>query len=298
MKRLFQLFNKTETEKTNETKDFSIKIKNSEERQFISSEDLFISESGYAYSIKDIVSRIKKIKSGPRDVTTPGFNQGAKGILCDYKNKENYADYRHNNQFFQNFDVERNTLFSIGDMQKLCQLPEIKEALVEACKGEGYYDQLLESSFHISEETLNKMEKLVKKAILFDHPVLKMSEAELGSILNEPILDMLKHINLLGEKNPEIMSFNTIEQIMRENMQKSYQRNNTLIKDLRIITKQNKESESASCAAGFYQEFSNLYGIIVTFKRYGQAIGYRPDADLEEQKDQTSTSSLRKTQDS
>ncbi|KTC83837.1 hypothetical protein [Legionella brunensis] len=265
-----------------------IKIKNESELKFIPPEKLFVSESGYAYNIDDVVTRMKSIKTLRSFVQ--GFTQGAKGILCDYKNLESHIEFKEKNLYFSGIDIERNTVFSVFDMQKLCEFPQIKEALIEACKGDEYFEQLLECAYGISDETMLKMENLAHQAVLFDHPLLKFNEEELGKQLNEVIMEMIKHLKSLGDKNPEIILWKTAEQIMRNNMQGEYKRFNTLIKDLDVITKQSGEDEYSSCASGFYQEFSNLYGILITFKRYGKAINYKPDwlQDSEEEEGKNS----------
>ncbi|KTD23801.1 Uncharacterised protein [Legionella lansingensis] len=277
-----------------------VKIKNEAELKFIPKDKLFISESGYAYDVDDIISRLTSRKALLS--STPGFIQGAKGILCDYKNTEAHDDFREKNLYFEDIDLERNTIFSASDMQRLCQFPQIKEALIQACKGETFYAQLLESAYYISDETLTKMEALAKQAVLFDHPILGLSEDMLGTQLNKPILEMVKYLNnKLGYTRPvnksyknnlETMSLYIIESIMRDNMQGEYKRNNMLVDDLHIITKQKSEGEHSSCAAGFYQEFSNLYGIIITFKRYGQAIHYKPDAELESKEEEVEKTNI------
>ncbi|HAU0232661.1 TPA: hypothetical protein ACT9K7_003234 [Legionella pneumophila] len=215
----------------------AVKVKNS--LGGISSDKLFISESGYAYNVDDIIKNFRKL-DGPV-------------IFVDYLNPDSQESTIH---------------FTTNDIQQLLDFPSIKEAVYKLCSPKDQQEdrliELAELANNIPQEVLDAMYEVHKIGVAIPFQK-RANESEYSVLMSPSMIALNEAVNKMtpAEKLSlklfmDIMPYNY--EIMRSVSRTPPTGPSMLEEDLR------KQLNEGKCGNGFAEAMKVLPDIIRSFQ--------------------------------
>ncbi|WP_454784598.1 hypothetical protein [Legionella sp. WA2024007413] len=231
----------------------TVAVKNKADLMDIPEENIFISESGYAYDINQIAEFI----SG--DWVFADFQNPSElaGVFRDFKNKEPLEASNAK-------DLEQGlalNLFSEKDITQLLTHQVVRSAF----ENSPIFAGLQEYADGVNEITLNLMGKLVLASQILENTLLSADQNKLTAELHEPLAAFKTHLDQLKkvEKNPLI--FLTSNNGPISSYSAVTGRRCNFVEDIDHLL-------SGACGAGFNRHVANLYNALKSYKLYQHAI--------------------------
>lgn len=232
-----------------------LNVKNPWELSKIHPEKLFISESGYAYDVDQIIYYLKG-KNERFETEASGYS-AIPGLLKDYENTD--------------ISGINTNVFTPKDIEKLMSYPDF----VNAIEQEENFQTLQDYTSAIKPDTARMLKQIAVLAKAMEDTKLVYNQDKLGELIGGPIHDLYSYLTEDISKLPE--SQQKERQLERfalaeltgpkELIPYSMMRNTkNLITDLQGIVTKN------SCSAGFNRQIANLSNLIETHKNYAKAV--------------------------
>ncbi|WP_454782266.1 hypothetical protein [Legionella sp. WA2022007384] len=231
----------------------TVAVKNKADLLDIPEENLFVSESGYAYDINQIVEFI----SGDWAFTDFQNPSEIAGIFRDYKNKE---PLKTPNAKVLEPGLALN-LFSEKDITNLLTHPVVRSAFENSPIFSGLHDY----ADGVNEVTLNLIGKIVIASQILENALLSADQNKLTAELHEPLAEFKTHLDQLKkvEKNPLIFLTSKDGPISSYSDVKGRRCN--FVEDVNNLL-------SGECGAGFNRHVANLYNALKSYKLYQHAL--------------------------
>lgn len=249
-------------------------IKNPKDLENITEENLFISESGYAYSTDEILDFIK----GGRTFSKYSYKGEVAGSFRDFKNKEIEPDAVRDG-FCKARSIIRKDLplamFTETDIKILLMK---NPAIIDAFKSNAIFDDSLKDFAVTLEElgTLNLINIVARKAQLLENEE-GFDQDHVDTVLHDSLKNLFNNIQALT--GPIKKMLNTLTSTNGSfKAYSEFTRDNFAIDIEKILT--------GNCAAGFSKRIAILQQFLVSYLLYGKAISNQKEIkiDLMEQK--------------
>ncbi|WP_019216788.1 hypothetical protein [Legionella tunisiensis] len=226
-----------------------MKVKNSGDLFDIPKEKLFISESGYAYSI-DMIADF--INSDDWDFNEYKNREELQGAFRDFKNKE-----RDSEEIKEALPMH---LFTESDVRELLKHKEIAKAYEANQQLSG----LKELADGVSETTLELIGDVAKKSQILESGSESANEARLGLVLSKPLHALAEHLKTIRKTERNALIYLTSQGGPLGRYSEPDARGMNVIDDINNIY-------SSGCGAGFNRHIVNVFNILKSYKLYQQA---------------------------
>ncbi|MFW2569701.1 hypothetical protein [Legionella sp. 29fVS95] len=224
-------------------------IKNPGDLFDIPKEKLFISESGYAYSI-DMIADF--INSDDWDFNEHKNREELQGTFRDFKNKE-----RESEEIKEALPIH---LFTERDIAELLKHREIVSAYEKSPLASGLKDL----ADGISETTLELIGEVAKKSQILESGGESANEARLGLVLSTPLHALSEHLKTIKKTEKNALIYLTSQGGPVGRYSEPDARGMNFIDDLNKIY-------NSGCGAGFNRHIANVFTILKSYKLYQQA---------------------------
>ncbi|MCL9682920.1 hypothetical protein [Legionella maioricensis] len=230
-------------------------VKNKADLQDILAENLFISESGYAYDINQIAEFI----SGEWAFFDYQNAEEIAGTFRDYKNKECTID---NNYEGKHLALN---LFSEKDITSLLTHKIIRDAF----ENSPIYGGLQNYADGVNELTLDLLDRVVSASQILEDSLVSADQNKLTAVLHDPLAELRQHLDKLKKSERKVFLFLTDKKGPISSYSKASGRNCDFLTDIGNLL-------NGGCGAGFNRHVANLYNALKSYKLYQNALRSKP----------------------